>query len=302
MTMFDISLSLVYLGSSAYAVYVGYRKPFIVLALILALVFQYILDFSAIAKIAAAVIFFIYFVVPSIINLSSLKPQGEDSPFTAPPPSGGSSAPNESSYQSVFQDFKNFTKAQKSGGRTTSTGGGQTQGGTGRSRRQKSSSTNSSSTSQKTASSKKYSHRQSRSSKRRRPDPKVQHLQNAVHELARDKDELAQKAKLNEEKYLLAEDKLKAERQVSQRHQAEILKLQNRRVSDNRTPEEVLGVKSNPYTAQELRDAWIRESKRWHTSSMVNKPDELVRLAEEELKRVNLAYETLKKRLKTAGN
>lgn len=298
MTMFDIFLTLVYLGSSAYAVYLGYRKPFIVLALILALVFQYVLDFSAIAKIAAAVIFFIYFVAPNIIAVSNSKPLGKDSFFTPSPPSGGSSTPNGNSYQTVFQDFKNFTKTQKSSGGSTSSGQGQAQGRTGKSRRHKSSNTSSSSTSETTARSKKYTHRQSRSSKRRRPDPKVQYLQNAVHELARDKDELVQKAKLNEEKYRLAEDKLKAERQVSQRHRAEILKLQNRRVSDNRTPEEVLGVKSNLFTAQELRDAWIRESKRWHTSSMVNKPDELVRLAEEELKRVNLAYETLKKRLK----
>lgn len=300
--MFDIFLTLVYLGSSAYAVYLGYRKPFIVLALVLALVFQYVLGFSAIAKIAAAVIFFIYFVVPNIINLSSLKPQGEDSLFSPPPPQEGNSAPSYGSYQSVFEDFKSFTTARNSSSGSSSGGGGQTQGKAGRSRRQKSSNSKRPSSQNSSVSSPKFTMKQSRSSKPQRPDPKVRHLQNAVHELARDKDELVRKAKRTEEKYLLAEDKLKAERQSSKRYQVEILKLKNRQVSDNRTPEEILGVRTNPFTAQELRDAWIRESKRWHTSSMVNKPDELVRLAEEELKRVNLAYETLKKRLKKSGN
>ncbi len=44
------------------------------------------------------------------------------------------------------------------------------------------------------------------------------------------------------------------------------------------------------------------ESKRWHTSNMGNKPQELVELAEEELKRVNAAYDDLKKTLQHQVN
>ncbi len=66
--------------------------------------------------------------------------------------------------------------------------------------------------------------------------------------------------------------------------------------ADTRSDEEILGV-SGEYTLVDLKRARNAEVKRWNTSSMVNKPLHLVREAEEEAKKINLAYERLKKDL-----
>lgn len=65
---------------------------------------------------------------------------------------------------------------------------------------------------------------------------------------------------------------------------------------DTRSPEAVLGLNSSTYTFEELKAARKREAARWHPSSMQHKPKELIDMAEEELKKINLAYDTLKKK------
>ena len=64
---------------------------------------------------------------------------------------------------------------------------------------------------------------------------------------------------------------------------------------DNRSDEEILGV-SGDYTLADLKKARNAEVKRWNTSNMINKPAHLVREAEEEAKKINLAYEKLLKK------
>lgn len=61
---------------------------------------------------------------------------------------------------------------------------------------------------------------------------------------------------------------------------------------DNRTPEEILGL-SGRYSLDDLKKARRREVSRWNPSNMVNKPKHLVKQAEEEMKRINTAYEKL---------
>lgn len=96
----------------------------------------------------------------------------------------------------------------------------------------------------------------------------------------------AEEARLRKEREALEREKaaLKTEQPVKQ-HQA-----------DNRTPEEILGLNNPGFTFQDLKDVRKREVARWHTSSMGNKPPDLVELAEEELKKINLAYDRLKKK------
>jgi uncharacterized membrane protein YhaH (DUF805 family) len=77
--MLDIFLTIIYLGCAIYAGYIGHKKFWIIVALMLALVFQYVLGFSVLAKITVAAIFVLYFVAPSFIKICCFKPQSEDS-------------------------------------------------------------------------------------------------------------------------------------------------------------------------------------------------------------------------------
>lgn len=62
---------------------------------------------------------------------------------------------------------------------------------------------------------------------------------------------------------------------------------------DTRTDEEVLGLKGE-YTLSDLKKAWRAEVARWHPDQLGNKPPHLRKQAEEELKRINGAYERLR--------
>jgi hypothetical protein len=248
----------------------------------------YVFDFSAFAKIASATILLYYFVLRDFVDLSRFKSQAKDPLFeTSSWTSSDDRSPGSASkVQSVFEDFQNFTSARSSPG---SSSGGQSQ----FKRRSRKRSAQGQQNRSRSQTSKK-----SPVSKNRNTKKKTQtdhHLQKAVHHLARDKQDLEAKVAKIEKKFLLAEDKLKQERTTSKRYKNEIAKLKNRRTTDNRSPEEILGLKPGQFGKKELREAWIRESKRWHTSNMVNKPAELVKLADEELKRVNAANDKLKK-------
>jgi len=85
---------------------------------------------------------------------------------------------------------------------------------------------------------------------------------------------------------------LKAERQQFQREQQE-----RQPPPDTRTDEQVLGV-SGDYSLAELKAARNAEVKRWNTSNMRHKPPHLIAQAEEEAKRINLAYERLVKKFR----
>ena len=101
-----------------------------------------------------------------------------------------------------------------------------------------------------------------------------------------------------ERKRKAEEARIRKEREALEREKAALKTAQpvKQAQADNRTSEEILGLNNPGYTFQDLKDARKREVARWHTSSMGNKPQELVELAEEELKKINLAYDRLKKK------
>lgn len=101
-----------------------------------------------------------------------------------------------------------------------------------------------------------------------------------------------------------AQDDLKRQQEDFKRKQAEFEKQkrafdQEKKAqtnpTDNRSPEEILGLKPG-FTKEELKKAWRSEAARWHPDQLRNKPPHLVKQAEEELKRINGAYERLKGR------
>jgi DNA repair exonuclease SbcCD ATPase subunit len=123
-------------------------------------------------------------------------------------------------------------------------------------------------------------------------------LQAEQHALQREKERLAEEAHLAERKRRQEEERLKRERAALAKER-EALKAQPPKPSsatDTRSPEAVLGINSTTYTLQELKEARKREAARWHPSSMQHKPKELIDMAEEELKKINLAYDKLKKK------
>lgn len=64
---------------------------------------------------------------------------------------------------------------------------------------------------------------------------------------------------------------------------------------DNRTPEQILGIRW-PFTEEELKKAYKKEMLKWHSDMNQNKPEQLRKLAEEEAKKVNLANVELQKK------
>ncbi len=90
--MFDVLLTGIYLACCGYAVWRGHQKFYIVIALLLALIFQYVLGFSFLAKIIIAVIFVLYFVFSEMekVDVSKVapkpKPNTTDSSSNEPQP------------------------------------------------------------------------------------------------------------------------------------------------------------------------------------------------------------------------
>ena len=64
---------------------------------------------------------------------------------------------------------------------------------------------------------------------------------------------------------------------------------------DTRTPEEILGL-SGDFTLADLKKARNDEIRRWHPDKLRNKPPHLVSQAEEEVKKINQAFDKIKKR------
>ena len=93
------------------------------------------------------------------------------------------------------------------------------------------------------------------------------------------------------------EARLKAERERFAREQREKAKA-SEPPPDNRTDEQILGI-SGKYSLADLKKARNAEVKRWNTSNMVNKPPHLIQQAEEEAKKINLAYDRLVTQFRT---
>ena len=123
-------------------------------------------------------------------------------------------------------------------------------------------------------------------------------LQAQQHAVQQEKQRFEDERAAAERKRKAEEARLRNEREALEREKAALKTAQpvKQAQADNRTPEEILGLNNPSYTFQDLKEARKREVARWHTSSMGNKPQELVVLAEEELKKINLAYDRLKKK------
>jgi len=123
-------------------------------------------------------------------------------------------------------------------------------------------------------------------------------LQAQQHAVQQERQHLEDERSAAERKRKVEEARLRKEREALEREKAALKTAQpvKQTQADNRTPEEILGLNNPGYSFQDLKDARKREVARWHTSSMGNKPQELVELAEEELKKINLAYDRLKKK------
>ena len=123
-------------------------------------------------------------------------------------------------------------------------------------------------------------------------------LQVQQHAVQQEKQRLEDERAAADRKRKAEEARLRREREALEREKAALKTAPpvKQAQADNRTPEEILGLNNPDFTFQDLKDARKREVARWHTSSMGNKPQELVELAEEELKKINLAYDRLKKK------
>lgn len=239
---------------------------------------------------------------------------------------GGSSAANvsasgdENTAKTVYDKFKSFTQAQQGDdGKPTDEAtskperkkrprGSRSSGRQGsRSSRYSSSRTSKPGENSKSPTpQEEKSKRERRASKPRKrssseqPDLSKAHveLQAQQHAVQQEKQRLEDERAAAERKRKAEESRLRKEREVLEREKATLKTAQplGKNHVDNRTPEEILGLNNPAYTFQELKDARKREVARWHTSSMGNKPRELVEMAEEELKKINLSYDQLKKR------
>jgi len=99
--------------------------------------------------------------------------------------------------------------------------------------------------------------------------------------------------KRDKERLQREKDRLKAEREEFERQQCKASKP----APDNRSDEQVLGL-SGDYSLADLKKARNEQVKRWNTSNMVDKPPDLIQLAEEEAKKINLAYDRLSKQFR----
>ena len=100
-------------------------------------------------------------------------------------------------------------------------------------------------------------------------------------------DRVDEKLMRERERMKREKERLEAERRQFDRQQRE-----QQSPPDTRTDEQILNLSGN-YTLAELKQARNAEVKRWNTSNMRHKPPHLVAEAEEEAKKINLAYERL---------
>lgn len=93
--------------------------------------------------------------------------------------------------------------------------------------------------------------------------------------------------KREKERLQREKDRLEAERRKFNEEQRD-----QKSPPDNRSDEEILNL-SGDYTLADLKKARNAEVQRWNTSNMRHKPPHLIQHAEEEAKKINLAYERL---------
>lgn len=120
---------------------------------------------------------------------------------------------------------------------------------------------------------KKAPEKEARRSKRKKPRAETD---TAKDDLRREKERLQRE-----------KDRLETERRKFNEEQRD-----QKTPPDNRSDEQILNL-SGDYTLTDLKKARNAEVQRWNTSNMRHKPPHLIQHAEEEAKKINLAYERL---------
>lgn len=317
MSTVDLLLTAIYLGSCGFAYKQGHRRALIIIALLLALIFQYSLGFSMVAKIAVAAIFLLYFVLPAFpFWASGAALWGQTaSASQGPSPSAGGTG-RSAKAEAIFQDFMKFTSSDDDSEPETeekptrsndkkrpgTSKGRKHRGrdrGRGRSERSKAPTKSNSGRDNHGGGRRRKPSEAPRKSTTSKPDPRLEEsrkqLQEEQHRIQREKQRLQEEAERLAKSKADAEKKLKAGQEQLKRDREKLQSSQPSSAPDTRTPEQILGL-SGSYTLAELKDARKREVLRWNPSNMVNKPKHLVEGSEEELKKINLAFETLKKK------
>lgn len=130
---------------------------------------------------------------------------------------------------------------------------------------------------------------------RRQRDEEARRQQEAEQRAEQEKRQKSEKRQSDqtEEARKRQEEARRAEQARKQREQQN--KTKNEETVDKRTPEEVLGLKPG-YTFEELKRRYKEESQRTHSDKWITKPEHIRKLMEEEQKRINWAFEQLKKK------
>lgn len=298
--MMQIILSSVFIVSSIIAYRAGHKKHWIIIALILALSFQYVFHFSIFGQTICAVIFVLYFALPNA-RLGSFRAAQQNTNSTTQntsPPRQKARATNSSKAQSVFEDFNSFTKSMKSKSgqqqKSNSSAKKQSSKSSQKTSRRSSNFQNSSTKSSKHRSSKTRSTSRDNLKKAQAQIVAAQHAIQTDKELLKEKEAQAKK-KIADEKRKFEKEKarLKAEQDALKKQQQS---RKPKSQSDNRSPEKIMGI-SNPFTKAELKEAYKYQTERWNPSNMAGKPQHLIDEAEEEFRKIIEANKVLKKRL-----
>ena len=89
------------------------------------------------------------------------------------------------------------------------------------------------------------------------------------------------------------EERLRRENERLRKEAAEARKAAQSANKDTRTAEEILGLKPG-YSKADLKKAYMQKVREWHPDHLKEKAPELMKIAEEELKKINDAYDKLK--------
>ena len=92
-------------------------------------------------------------------------------------------------------------------------------------------------------------------------------------------------------------ERLRRENEKLRREASEARKQADEESIDRRSPLEILGLQDG-FTAEELKRAYRMKVQQWHSDQLSGRAPELIKLAEEEMKKINAAFDQLKKKSK----
>ena len=133
------------------------------------------------------------------------------------------------------------------------------------------------------------------------PKPSAQAQTNQSSNNAWQEEQARREQEVRDKREQSKQEQQKQQKQQKQDYQSESEPQQNQQSNppvtptqtDRRTPQEILGLQPG-FSAQELKQAYSRESARCHPDKWVGKPDAIREMMEEEQKLINAAYQKLK--------